>query len=232
MEVQEYLSKLNDESQAIFQKTILQKDKIGMLHHLSSCLFDLSHCIPDVQGKEMLETVCAQLESATFTLTLGLYRQAFSSLRLALEMGLAAIYFSAHRVELNEWLDGRMDIKWSRLVDEGNGVLSQRFTKAFCKELIDEVNSYRIKAMSVYRKLSEYVHGNNETWDYSNIKISYKDELVEQYVEGYKHAASVIMFATICRYISVISEADKESLDFIPHEFNHISAIRTMFGHS
>ncbi|RDU81788.1 hypothetical protein CJF24_14940 [Aeromonas veronii] len=232
MEIQEYLSKLNIESQLILQKTVLQKDKIGMMHHLSSCLFDLSNCIPDPQGKEMLETVCAQLESATFTLTLGLYRQAFSSLRLALEMGLAAIYFSAHRVELNEWIDGRIDIKWSRLVDEENGVLSQRFTKAFCKDLTDDVKSYRIKSISVYRQLSEYVHGNNETWEFSSIKLSYKDELIEKYFESYKDATSVIIFATICRYISIINSVDKESLDFIPHEFHHIAAIRTMFGHS
>jgi hypothetical protein len=38
-------------------------------------------------------------------------------------MGLASIYFSANKMELHEWLDGRMDIKWSRLVDEENGVL-------------------------------------------------------------------------------------------------------------
>lgn len=232
MEIQKYLSKLNLESQAIFNTTIEKKDKIGTLHHLSSCLFDLSNCIPDYQGKEMLETVCAQLESATFTLTLGLYRQAFSSLRLALEMGLAAIYFSAHRVELNEWLDGRMDIKWSRLVDEENGVLSQRFTKAFCKSLVDEVNTYRVTAISVYRELSEYVHGNNETWEFSSVKLSYKEELFEQYFECYKKATNVILFAAICRYISIVNETDRESLDFIPQEFKHIAAIRTIFGHS
>jgi len=63
-------------------------------------------------------------------------------------MGLAAIYFSANKMELHEWLDGRMDIKWSKLVDEENGVLSKRFAKAFFNDMGDEVENFREKAIS------------------------------------------------------------------------------------
>jgi len=83
MDIQEYFTKLNSESQEVFSRTILEKEKIGMMHHLSSCIYEFSNYILDPQEKGILETVSAQLESATFNLTLGLYRQAFSSLRLA-----------------------------------------------------------------------------------------------------------------------------------------------------
>ncbi|OLF39699.1 hypothetical protein, partial [Psychrobacter sp. Rd 27.2] len=167
MNIQEYFTKLNKESQAIFEKSILYNEQLGKAHHFASCIFEFSEYIPDPLEKNMFVTVSAQLESATLNLTVGMYRQAFASLRLALEMGLGTIHFSVHKMELNEWLDGRADIKWSSLIDEYNGVLSQRFAKAFLKELSGKIDDYRKQASSTYRKLSEFVHGNNETWVHS-----------------------------------------------------------------
>lgn len=232
MDIQEYFTMLNAESQDIFIRTSSEKDKLGALHHLSSCLYEFSSFVLDPQEKEILETVSAQLESSTFNLVLGLYRPAFSSLRLALEMGLAAIYFSANKMELHEWLDGRVDIKWSKLSDEEHGVLSKRFAKAFFSDLTDSVEDYRVKANAVYRKLSEYVHGNSETWVNSGIKLSYKEALFDKYFDYYKSVSEVILFAAICRYAKFFDVSTRESLQFIPEEFSHISKIRELFGQS
>jgi hypothetical protein len=232
MDIQEYFSKLNSDSQAVFVRTLLEKEKLGTLHHLSSCIFEFSDCVLDPQEKQMLVTVSAQLESATLNLALGLYRQAFASLRLALEMGLATMYFSVNKMELHEWLDGRSDIKWSKLVDEENGVLSSRFSNAFFSECSSYTNGYREKAIYTYRKLSEYVHGNNETWAKSGLKLSYNSDLIEFYFESYKTISEVILFAAVCRYRLLLDDATRESLQFIPEEFNHISEFRELFGRS
>lgn len=232
MDIQEYFSKLNAESQSVFNQSISRKDKLGKLHHLSSCIYEFSVCVLDPQEKIILETVSVQLESSNYNLIIGLYRQAFSSLRLALEMGLAAIYFSASKLELHEWLDGRTDIKWSRLVDEDNGVLSKRFARAFFSEMTDEVEHYRSKAISVYRKLSEYVHGNNETWVNGGIKLSYKEDLFDKYCDYYRTASEIILFSAICRYAKLFDDSDRESLQFLPEEFSHILKVRELFGRS
>lgn len=232
MDIQEYFSKLNAESQAIFSQTISEKEKLGTLHHLSSCIYEFAECLLDPQEKDILVTVSSQLESATLNLALGLYRQAFSSLRLAFEMGLAAMYFSVNKMELHEWLDGRTDIKWSSLVDEENGILSKRFTKAFFSECSEYIDGYREKAKSTYRKLSEYVHGNNETWEKSGFNLSFNSELFELYFEYYKAASEVILFVAVCRYAKLLDETSRESLQFIPEEFSHISTIRQLFGRS
>lgn len=232
MDIQEYFSKLNSDSQAVFTKTILEKEKLGTLHHLSSCIYEFSDCLLDPQEKQMLVTVSTQLESATLNLALGLYRQAFASLRLALEMGLATMYFSVNKMELHEWLDGRSDIKWSKLVDKENGVLSARFSNAFFGECSSYTNGYRDKAISTYRKLSEYVHGNNETWEKSGLRLSYNSDLLEFYVESYKTISEVILFVAVCRYTRLLDDTSRESLQFIPEEFNHISEIRELFGRS
>ncbi|WP_130732915.1 hypothetical protein [Komagataeibacter xylinus] len=232
MDIKEYFIRINTESQSVFNNSILKKDKLGNLHHLSSCIYEFSNYVTDNQEKRILETVCAQLESSNYNLIIGLYRQAFSSLRLALEMGLAAIYFSARKLEFNEWIDGRMDIKWSKLVDEENGVLSKRFAKAFFSDMVEEVEKYRDNSISVYRNLSEYVHGNNETWINSGIKISYNEEFFEKYCVYYKIVCEVILFTTMCRYVKTLDEKDRESLQFLPEEFNHILKIRELFGRS
>lgn len=230
MNIQDYFSRLNDESQLIFKRSIAAKDQLGKAHHFASCIYEFSEHIPDPLEKGMFVTVSTQLESATLNLTLGMYRQAFASLRLALEMGLGATYFSIHKMELNEWLDGRADIKWSSLVDEDNGVLSKRFSDAFFKELSVEVAGYRAKAISTYRKLSEFVHGNNETWVKSGLKVSYNQDLFDAYFRHLAAVSEVIIFVVICRYLKQLDASARESLQFIPEELSHIPIVREVFG--
>jgi len=231
MDIKEYFDRLNANSQSIFQQTTLDKSKLGELHHFSSCIYELSAFVVDHQERSIIETVCAQLESATFNVTLGLYRQAFASLRLALELGLAAIYFSVNKLELQEWLDGEADIKWSILVDENNGVLSKRFSKAFFSDLTTHVSEYRIKATNVYRSLSEYVHGNSETWEKSGLKLSFNSDLLEKYLNDYKEVAQVVLFVAVCRYALFFDASDRDSLQSISEEFSHITEITKLFGH-
>jgi hypothetical protein len=159
-----------------------------------------------------------------------MYRQAFASLRLALEMGLGATHFSVHKMELNEWLDGRADIKWSSLVDTENGVLSKRFSNAFFKELSGEMGDYREKAIFTYRKLSEFVHGNNETWVKSGLKVCYNKDLFDAYFSHLTTVSEVIIFILTCRYVKQFDSNSLESLQFVPEELNHIPVVREIFG--
>ena len=231
MKIEKYFENINNESQNVFSESKQRQNELGTLHHLSSCIHEFSSSILDRDERTVLEAVSIQLESANFSLTLGLYRQAFSSLRLALELGLAAIYFSAHRIELNEWLDGRLDIKWSVLTDRENGVLSKRFSQAFFKELTDEIEHYRGQSTSVYRKLSEYVHGNSETWE-KGIKLAYDAEIFDTYLDYYKSSVEVILFACVCRYTTSLEESSRESMQFVTEELGHLEEIRKAFGRS
>ena len=230
MNIQDYFSKLNEESQSIFKKSIVANAQLGQAHHFASCIYEFSEHIPDPLEKSMFVTVSTQLESATLNLTLGMYRQAFASLRLALELGLGATHFSVHKMELNEWLDGRADIKWSSLVDEESGVLSKRFSDAFFKELSSDIAGYRNKAISTYRKLSEFVHGNNETWVKSGLKVSYNKDLFDAYFIHLTAVSEVIIFVVTCRYVRQLDAGAIESLQFIPEELSHIPVIREVFG--
>lgn len=232
MDIQKYFVKLNSDSQLVFDNSISQKQKLGKLHHLSSCIHEFSNLIRDRHERKILETVSAQLESSNYSLTVGLYRQAFSSLRLALEMGLGAIYFSTSKLEMHEWLDGKMDIKWSLLIDEDNGVLSKRFVKAFFAEFTENAEYFRAQAKIVYRKLSEYVHGNNETWSEGSIKIIYNEDMLLKYCDYYETVSEIILFTLMCRYAKDFDDSERESIQFLNEEFGHIQQTRDFFGRS
>jgi len=230
MNITEHFSKLNKNTQEVFTETLKKKAELGKAHHFSACIYEFTQNISDESERKILETVSSQLESATLNVTYGMYRQAYTSLRLALEMGLGAAYFSVHKLELQEWLDGRADIKWAYLTDENNGVLSPRFAKAFFPEFSKDINDYLSKAKAVYRQLSEYVHGNNETWEACSIKISYDQNLLDTYFKSINTVSEIILFVLCCRYLKSFSREASESLEFLPEEMNHISYIREYLG--
>lgn len=230
MKIKEYLEKINQESQSIFHQTVADDQSFGKAHHLSTCIFEFSSNLQDINEKEMLKSVCSQLESGSLNTAYGLYRQAFASLRLAFEMALGAVYFSINKLEHYEWLKGKGDIKWAKLIDDDSGVLSKRFCQAFFTELIDDASNFSEKAKVAYRELSEYVHGNSQTWLDSGLVLKYNNHLKEQYFAQFKIVSEIILFVLSCRYLKTISTDKYEALDLVFNELNHIGPIRELFG--
>ncbi|MFT5661258.1 MAG: hypothetical protein ACI9TV_001904 [Sulfurimonas sp.] len=227
MNITKYFSQLNKTSQEIFNTTMTDSINLGKTHSISSFIVEFSECLFEKEEKKMLRTVAIQLETATLNLSLGLYRQAFSSLRLAFEMGLGLIHFSINKLEHNEWLNGENDIKWAKLINEENGVLSKRFSKAFFYELEEIINEYNGKAKKVYREMSEYVHGNSDTWQKSGLSLKYNEELKNKYFELFKEVSEILLFVLNCRYLKSF-DADKiDSIsEFLIEDLGHITEIR------
>lgn len=226
----EHLEALRKRLNDVFDETIAAEKPAGKSHYYSTCLFELGQQLEDHAIAGLIETVAAQLESATLFSTFGLYRQAFSALRLALELGLGASYFSVHRLELNEWLGGRGDIKWSHLIDEDRGVLSPRFAKAFFPELTKEAEIFSNRTKQLYRELSEFVHGNHETWVDSGLAISFKSDVNDRYHDKCQDVFEVVLFTLSFRYLKDLSETKLDEVEFIKEELNHFGPIRRIFG--
>lgn len=231
MNIEQYLDKLNCKSQEVYIKTILDFDNLGKNHHFSSFISEFSENIYDYNERKMIQTVTIQLESATLNLMYGMYRQAFSSLRLAFELGLGAIYFSINKLEHNEWINGQNDIKWSKLIDKENGVISERFSKAFFPELKDFMEEFNTKSIFVYRKMSEFVHGNNQTWTKSGLTIKYNEDLKKEYYALFQTVSETLIFILCCRYLKSFKQNQKEIISgFLLEEMGHISPIREFLG--
>lgn len=230
MNIEKYFKDINEKSQEVFRETLSDTPSFGHAHHLSSCIFDFSNHIMDPNEKMLLATVSSQLEVATLNLGLGLYRQAFSSLRLGFELGLGVVHFSIYKLEHSEWLNGRLDIKWARLINTENGILSKRFADAFFPELGEWVPEYNTKGTDTYRALSEFVHGNYQTWVKSGIVIKMNTELVQSYFKHFQSVSETILFVLCCRYLKSFSPEQLDSIEYISDELSFIGPIRELLG--
>ncbi|MCU4188719.1 hypothetical protein M9Q43_06010 [Flavobacterium sp. HXWNR29] len=231
MAIRNYYNDINKSAQEIFLNTIEEKDKLGYCHHISAFFFEFSECIQDKNEKNMMRTVSIQLDTATINVTYGLYRQAISSLRLAFELALGVIHFSVNKLEHAEWILGKNDIKWSKLIDEENGVLSVRFCNAFFHELNIHSHSYNSQAKELYREMSEYVHGNNDTWSKSGLSLKFNETLLNEYFSLFKKITEIMIFLICCRYLKSFERKQLDQLStFLLEEMNHISAIREILG--
>jgi len=229
MDIKKYFEKILEQSTCISTSTLSNFEKeLAECHYLSSCLFDFTEEIVNA-GEEpcALKNAVSQFETSIYCLGIGLYRQANSCLRLGFELALGSIQFSANKLEYLEWQGGKQDVKWQKIIDKENGVLSTRFSNVFNPELNENVNTFNKRASAIYRKLSEYVHGNNDTWNKDGLELIYKEELASTFFESFKVVSEIILFSLCIRYLKKL---DKDNIDFIRIELSHIEPIRIYLG--
>ena len=230
MTIESYLHSVNDQSTKILEETLKLQSEIGEIHNLNNMIYEFSRKITDSKIASVYETVCTQLEYGLLSLSQGYYRQSFTSIRLALELGLSGVYFSCNILELEEWLMGISDLNWSKIIDKENGILSTRFSNVFFIELKDKNEQFLKLATSTYRRLSEYVHGNPKTWAKEGIHLVYNDDLLNKCIQEYKNVGEVILYVLVLRYLKSFDAKTIETMEQINDYFKHIDEIRAYFG--
>lgn len=229
MKIITYYQKLNTRSQEIFQTALAEPQLLSKAHSIASEISILAEVISDNDERAMLRTVCSQIESSCLAISLGLYRPGIGGLRLALELGFGCIYFSANKLAHHEWMQNG-DLKWSVVNSEFEGALSQRFVKAFFPELANKSHEFFTRASVVYRALSEYVHGNSDTWVASGLALTHNASLRSFYSEKLDEVSIAIKFAFCCRYLKSISISAKDSIAPAINELQYVAAIREQLG--
>ncbi|MNS10818.1 hypothetical protein D3C72_423410 [compost metagenome] len=179
---------------------------------------------------ELVDLAIKEYESALFALAMGNYRGAFSGLRLAFEMNLAAIYFSAHEIDYRLWLVKAKDINWAVLVSSDNGVFSAAFANAFRSELNDERLHYQNLALTVYRECSEYVHGNAHTHGILPAGVEYSKEVVSAWCEKASTIQLIIIFAFALRYIQQLGRPALNQVESVMLEnLGHLAPVQLVY---
>ncbi len=232
MKIEDYYRKLLDESVNIFNSSLKYPSVLTVAHNAALDLSNIAENI-DRDEADMIRVVCSQLELSCLSLSLGLYRQAFSALRLSLEFGLGAVWFSSNKLSHREWINGSLsaDLKWHSINDADNGVLSARYVSAFFPELKDYAVEYRGRAGGVYRCLSEFVHGNSDTWKVTGVVLSYNKELQDKFEVYLREVVEVLKFSMCARYLLGFSAAQHDDVqEVFMSAFSHIEPIRLAFG--
>jgi hypothetical protein len=197
------------------------------LSQLSACQISIANR----RESRMLELAIKEFQFAQYQMCLSLYRQSFASMRLAFELALGAVYFSAHEIKLRTWFDRNGDVVWSELMDLEKGVFGKSFVEAFCPDLLEHCCAYRTIATKVYRECSEYVHGNAETHTYLPDKITFSKDITLAWCAKVDTFSTVFFFCFVTRYIDELTESTLESLKPTFLEFlQHIGPIRARLG--
>lgn len=227
MTSEEYLNKLNEQVQQIFQSSIAEsKDVINEGLNIVKTLQSW-HSVIFEDGYKTLITNCTQsLEISIFSQSYCFYRSAFTALRLSLEMLFGGIYFSTNKLDFLEWTKSSKDLNWSVINDENNGVLSHRFVNAFFPELLETSKGYFTMAKELYRSLSEHVHGNSETWISGAPVINIDKQAISDLKISLNKFHELSIFALSLRFLNELSKQQLEQVESsILQKLNHIRPI-------
>ncbi|MEH1835357.1 MAG: hypothetical protein V7L29_25710 [Nostoc sp.] len=231
MNAKEYYKTISEATHTIFEVSVNHCNFLGKLYDYSASIQEWMDVIPSSQEKQMIDYSLEQVEFSCLSLLSGMYRQSFASLRLSLELLFGSVYFSAYRLEYLEWKNGSRDLKWQTINDENNGVLSQRFSNVFFPELSTHINAHRNTANSVYRELSEFVHGNYSTWNREKPSLSVNENLIEQYRQRFQLISSTCHFLLSMRYLKEIEPQRLHKIEVhVMDELQYIPEIRLFFG--
>ena len=91
---------------------------------------------------------------------MGLYKHAFISLRSYFEETLFGVQLSANEWKFRLWKNGSLDLYWSQITNENDGIFSSKFVDAFSPLFCKEATGMRRIAIEVYRECSEFIHNN------------------------------------------------------------------------
>ncbi|MEA5525148.1 hypothetical protein [Nodularia spumigena] len=185
--------------------------ELGKYHVFSSDLLQWSNILKNQRTEmKVLENVAYELQFSVFLVSSGLYRQAFASLRLVLELALSGILFSSDEFYFRKWKQGLADVSWAKITDENTGIFSTTWLQAFYNPEIDQRDKEDNKEISklakeTYRKLSEYVHGGNYTWETDNSHIVFNQIQFDLWKKLSDNTSRIILYSLLIRFAQDLS---------------------------
>ncbi|MFH9565561.1 hypothetical protein [Streptomyces globisporus] len=179
-----------------------------------------------------LRSARKELGYAIYAAAAGQYRMAYGSVRLFLELGFAAVYFSANELKRRKWLSDRGDFSWSKALDEDEGVLSKSFVMEFNEKAADHATIYAKSAALCYRNCSQFIHGKASVTDHLPDGFEYSPDVLADWLRTSKKSAESVLYLLYCRYADELLESDDghELRAVIEYSFRHIPEVRNTLG--
>jgi hypothetical protein len=230
-QIDEHLNKIKEACESCITATL--KDQRAMLGEVHLLDEDIARWLSKLTGPErdQIKAARRELAIAEFAIACGLYRQAFSSLRLFLELSFAAVHFSVNEFERRRWSSDRMDFSWSSALDENEGVLSRKFVVEFSPSLQDDARTYASSAASCYRYCSQFVHGKARVSEALPDTIQYSAQVVQDWCDRAKQGGEAVIFLLLIRYgVEFDALADTSLSEIITNRYGHLTAVRKLLG--
>ena len=199
---------------------------LGQVHQLD---LDLLSWVNRIQGPErdQLQGARRELALAEYSAASGLYRQAYSGLRLFLELSVAAVYFSANEFHRRQWLSDRSDFSWAKALDSNVGVLSASFVQEFAPAAVADAPSFANTAGACYRECSQFVHGKAVKSRLLPYGIEYQATVLTDWCQQAKAAAEAVLYLLYARYGNDLDlRTDSVLQEIMIARFAHLKSVR------
>ena len=230
-QIEDHLNGLKAASEACIEATLRDhRASLGEIHLLDE---DVAAWLTKITGPERVQISAArrELALAEYSVASGLYRQAFASLRLFLELSFAAVHFSVNEFERRQWNADRTDFSWSAALDEDKGVLSAGFVVEFLPEVKSDARVFAAAAATCYRACSQFVHGKAAATRLLPDGIEYRAAVVEDWCANATLGGEAVLFLLMVRYCAdVTAELDDSLSEILASRFGHLTAIRELVG--
>jgi hypothetical protein len=128
-------------------------------------------------------------------------------------------------------MNNSKDTIWSNLTDPNKGPLTRRFVRAFFPEIEEHSNNFQSMAVTVYRELSEAIHGNVPMHIPLPDSFEFNEPTFTLWHEKAMTVRVILHFCFCARYLKSLTEEMRAKVDQpIAEELGHIEPIRTLFG--
>lgn len=226
----EVLRRLHLQCHSVVDLSLSERNEacIGESYLFANDLDSWCKAISGYAESSLVATASSEYVLAMLNVCQGQYRNGFKGLRLVLELCMQSIHLSADLVLREEWIKGEKDTIWAVLVDHQDGPLSMRFCRAFFAELSEHTSHYRELAKTLYRELSECIHGNTPNHIPLPSSLEFSQDTFELWHAKAASVRLVIHFAFTLRYLRSLPKPNRLEIEpVLIEQLGHIAAIRT-----
>lgn len=163
---------------------------------------------------------------------MGLYKHAFISLRSYFEATMFGIQLSTNELNFRLWKSETLDLYWSQIMDDNEGIFSKKFVQAFEPLFADEAYGMKEIAKRVYRECSEFIHNNYGATSLLPKATQFNQAIFELLADKVESINQVIIFALTMRYVEDIIERDKlsEFEEVIMDEIGYLGCAQEIYN--
>lgn len=180
---------------------------------------------------EPFDTGRRELGFAIYSASTGLYRQAYNSLRLFLELSFAAVLFSVDEIAMRSWRSDGAHFEWGVTLNPKTGILSPQTVRLFLPAAVGHAAEYCGRARRVYDDCSAFTHGRPKELSTLPDRLTYASSVLDDWCSTAQSAAECVLFLLFCRFGEELLPADDgglaATLDF---SLSHLRFVRERLG--
>jgi hypothetical protein len=180
---------------------------------------------------EPFDTGRRELGFAIYSASTGLYRQAYNSVRLFLELSFAAVLFSTNEIARRSWRSDGAHFKWGVALDPKTGILSPDTVRLFLPAAVGHAAEYSGKARHVYDHCSAFTHGRPKELSTLPDRLTYAPSVLADWCSTAQVAAECVLYLLVCRFGEELLPADDGSLAAtLDFSLSHLRFVRERLG--